>query len=204
MALYTTQYFSAKGMYFSLDLAQPSKTILLHRYARWKDGFHYNIFLSPGFLDAQILLGLAKELEDQGLSIYIDWIEDQLLDRSQVTTTTAEVIRNRMRGCDSLIYVWSENVGNSKWIQWQLGYFEAYNGHVAILPIVSSNKEEEEFNGVEFVGLYPYIDRDGVTNDTTRTLRVGLTRFKRTNLKDWYSSTKIGTKPGPSRWIKPR
>jgi hypothetical protein len=34
---------------------------------------------------------------------------------------------------------------------------------VAIVPIVEDHKKDEEFKGVEYLGLYPYLDKTGAT-----------------------------------------
>src|SRR5690606_16990952 len=76
--------------------------------------------------------------------------------RRNVTAASAEVIRARMRQCKSLVYVHTVNSGGSKWMPWELGYFDGFNGAVAILPVTRSR--EESFEGQEYLGIYPYMD----------------------------------------------
>jgi hypothetical protein len=40
---------------------------------------------------------------------------------------------------------------------WELGYFDGGNGNVAILPVVAV-AGEDTFTGLEYLGLYPYVD----------------------------------------------
>jgi len=117
----------------------------------------FDVFLSHSFLDAQIVLGVKELLEAEGLRVYVDWIEDAQMDRSQVTAKTADILRTRMQHSSSLIYATSATSSQSKWMPWELGYFDGYRpGFVAILPLVQS--ATADFKGQEYLGLYPYIE----------------------------------------------
>lgn len=50
----------------------------------------------------------------------------------------------------------TENYQKSKWMPWELGYFDGSKGKVAILPMVDSIAHS--FDGTEYLGLYPYIN----------------------------------------------
>ena len=113
------------------------------------------MFLSHSTSDAEIILGVKGVLEDYGKSVYVDWLEDPQLDRANVTSRTAEVIRRRMRQCKSLVYVHSVNSGTSKWMPWELGYFDGFRRTVAIFPVTATGGN---YRGQEYLGIYPYID----------------------------------------------
>lgn len=121
----------------------------------------YDIFLSHSSNDAREVGGMKLELEDMGYSVYVDWIEDPQLDRSNVTKKNAETLRKRMKQCKSLLYAFSENAQSSTWMPWELGYFDGIKGTVAVLPVVEGDKSS--FQGNEYVELYPYIDKAGNT-----------------------------------------
>lgn len=87
-------------------------------------------------------------------------IEDEHLDRGQVTAETASLLRNRMSQCSSLIYLTSQSALDSLWMPWELGYMDARTGKVSVAPIMDD--DEEDFEGREYLGLYPYLD---LTND---------------------------------------
>ena len=55
-------------------------------------GFY--IFLSHSFLDKDEVEGLYIELTNQGYSVYVDWIIDPHLDRTNVTKASAKLIQN--------------------------------------------------------------------------------------------------------------
>jgi hypothetical protein len=127
------------------------------RDARSTSRTSFDTFLSHAKLDAELVLGVKAILEARGQSVYVDWIDDPHLDRSRVTPATADSLRQRMRQCSALIYVYTRNATSSRWMPWELGYFDAHNGNVAVLPIVDTSSGDGT-KGEEFVGLYPYID----------------------------------------------
>lgn len=119
----------------------------------------YDVFLSHSFDDARIVKLVKEMLEECGHKVYVDWIEDDHLDRGKVSTETAAVLRSRMNRCESLIYLTSQSAERSLWMPWELGYMDAKTGKVAVAPIMD---DDESFEGREYLGLYPYFD---LTND---------------------------------------
>lgn len=126
----------------------------------------FDVFLSHSYLDAEVVLGVKRLLEATGLSVYVDWIDDHELDRSAVTPATAARLRLRLRNSKSLIFVTSATSSNSKWMPWELGFFDGFRpGHVAILPIVRT--AGTGFVGQEYLGLYPLVEDIRFTNSGT-------------------------------------
>jgi len=119
----------------------------------------YDIFLSHSYSDARIVKQIRNMLIEKGYSVYVDWIEDEQLDRGKVSEHTATVLRNRMNNCSSLIYLTSDSAEKSVWMPWELGYMDALTGRVSVAPIIED--EDEEFDGREYLGLYPYLDLTG-------------------------------------------
>ncbi|HEK21207.1 MAG TPA: toll/interleukin-1 receptor domain-containing protein [Bacteroidetes bacterium] len=130
----------------------------------------YDIFLSHSSSDAELVAGLKLVIEDLGYTVYIDWIEDPKLNRSQVTKATALTLKARMKQCKSLIYAFSENASNSKWMPWELGYFDGIKGTAAVLPISKSTKND--FTGSEYLGIYYYIQIDTISGTDKTALWV--------------------------------
>jgi len=132
---------------------------------------HFSIFLSHSIKDAEIVRGAHILLTRLGYSVYVDWIVDRDLDREEVSPETAIQLRGRMRQCDSLLYMSTQNSISSKWMPWELGFFDGYsNGRVAILPITRSQRDE--FEGQEYLGVYPYVDVAEIRNTQRRALWV--------------------------------
>lgn len=145
----------------------------------------YDIFLSHSSSDATLVAGLKLEIEDLGYSVYVDWIEDPKLSRKDVTRETALVLQARMKQCSSLIYAFSENASNSKWMPWELGYFDGIKGAVAVLPISIDSKSS--FKGSEYLGIYYYIQFDRISGTNAPALWVYETSTKYTLFKNWLN-----------------
>ena len=117
----------------------------------------FDIFLSHSYMDKKGALGIRNILEnDFNYSVYIDWIEDSDLDRSNVSSVTAKRIRERMIKCKCLFYATSTNASTSKWMPWETGLMDGLKNRVAICPFID-NAETDNFFGQEYLGIYPYV-----------------------------------------------
>lgn len=122
---------------------------------RWQ----FDVFLSHSIRDVELVLGVANILEKMGQRVYIDWVVDKQLSRDSVTKETAETLRDRMKQSSKLLYLATDNASSSKWMPWELGYFDGLkSGKVAILPLVDYSFSS--FKGQEYLGLYPALDKD--------------------------------------------
>ena len=130
----------------------------------------YDIFLSHSFLDKEQIASLKVYLVDLGFSVYVDWIDDRQLVRNRVTKETAERIKQRMKKCKSMIYAFSKNSNLSKWMPWELGYFDGIKGKIAILPISSYLNNIDTFKGSEYLELYPYVTINKIQGSEKDTL----------------------------------
>lgn len=117
----------------------------------------YDVFLSHSIRDEVMVLGLKRELESVNLTVYVDWVEDPNLDREMVTPITAAKLRERMRSCRSMVYATSRNASMSRWMPWELGYFDGNKGplKVAICPIETG---DGTFQGEEYLGVYKSLE----------------------------------------------
>lgn len=145
----------------------------------------YDIFLSHSSGDATLVAGLKLELEDLGFSVYVDWIEDPKLSRANVTKETALVLQGRMKQCKALLYAFSENAASSKWMPWELGYFDGIKGTVAVLPISKTSKNS--FKGSEYLGIYYYIEIATTQNTNQSALWVCETATKYISYEKWLN-----------------
>lgn len=149
----------------------------------------YDIFLSHSTNDAELVAGLKLQLEDLGHVVYVDWIEDAQLDRTNVNKATAELLQKRMKSCKSLIYAFSENARESRWMPWELGYFDGIKGKVAVLPISKTSKSD--FKGTEFVGMYYYIQIDTISG----TDKLALWVYENSTKYIMYTAWLFGREP---------
>ena len=121
----------------------------------------FDVFLSHSLSDKEIVIGTRRILERSGRSVYVDWIVDPHLDRAKVTGATAEKLRSRMRQCTSLLYLYSRHSQSSRWMPWELGYFDGRNGNVAVLPVVP-DQGTLDFAKEEYLQIYPKVDFIGI------------------------------------------
>jgi hypothetical protein len=135
---------------------------------RDKDHRTYDIFLSYGALDWAIVFGLYSILKDNRLSVYVDRIEDPLLDARHATPAIAEIIRKRMTKCSSMLFATGEHLSPSRLLPWEVGFFDGLKGKVAIVPVT----QEKKFMAHEFLGLYPILESDSwlCSPDGSKTL----------------------------------
>lgn len=123
----------------------------------------FDIFLSHSSKDAVLILGVKKLLENQGYTVYVDWLVDTQLSRENVNKGTADILRSRMKQSKSLIYVATKNATNSKWMPWELGFFDGFKSEaIAILPLTEN--ENDTYDGQEYLSLYPLVTKDKYSN----------------------------------------
>lgn len=145
----------------------------------------FDIFLSHSYQDKEIIPALKIELEDMGYSVYVDWISDGCISRNKmIDKETASMLQKRMKQSKCLLYATSSNSKNSRWMPWELGYFDGIkNKKVAILPISKNdNNFDDNFKGEEYLGLYKYID------NTSGILYVQESSSKYENFNDWINN----------------
>jgi hypothetical protein len=116
----------------------------------------YDIFLSHAAADATAVDALAAEMETLELKVYVDRLDDTLPDRSKVTRETAERLRTRMRACRMLVLAVTQHSVNSRWIPWELGFFDSAAGEIFVLPLAEAVREAG--SGIEFLDLYTWLE----------------------------------------------
>jgi TIR domain-containing protein len=120
----------------------------------------FDIFLSHCYLDKEYVLGLKNLLEKMKYTVYVDWDADFSLSRTNVTRSTADLLKHRMRHCRCLFYAVSGHSSESKWMPWELGFCDGLHGKVAIVPVGDAPSISEEYAGLEYLSLYPYVVKD--------------------------------------------
>jgi len=156
MAFYTVSQALEAARRAGGSTTYSADTTLRKESKTWRTSF--DVFLSHAYLDAREILGVKALLEAMSLTVYVDWIDDHELDRGKVTPATAEKLRQRMRQSKSLVFATSRASVDSKWMPWELGYFDGFRpGHIAIFPLVTA--AGDSFVGQEYIGLYPRIEQ---------------------------------------------
>lgn len=152
MGLYTSSYL--KSVARNTPFVESSRL-----YSDTRSSTSFDIFLSHSFLDKAAVEGLYFELSRMGFSVYVDWIVDPHLDRSNVTKATAEQVRQRLGSSRSLLLAISVNASVSKWMPWELGYADGRISNCAIVPVSDDPNPPSSYQGFEYLSLYPYVSR---------------------------------------------
>ncbi len=154
MSLYTEDEFRRRVGSVTASAAEGSL-----RTASKSAAGEFDIFLSHSVRDARVILGILDWLISQNLRVYVDWIDDPEMDRSAVSRATAARLREQMLHSRSLLYATSRSAKTSRWMPWELGYFDGLKGseQVAVMRLDSSSSNE--FIGEEYLGLYKQIER---------------------------------------------
>ncbi|MGF6575175.1 hypothetical protein ABH945_007304 [Paraburkholderia sp. GAS333] len=144
----------------------------------------FDVFLSHSSNEPEeILLGVKGLLEDRGLKVYVDKYADPQLSPEDVTRETAEVLRGRMRRSNTLLYVYSRHSRKSRWMPWELGFFDGLKGTVGVLPV--TQKQETTFKGEEYLNLYPYVDLAPMKGETKDSLWINKSANEYARLDRW-------------------
>lgn len=132
------------------------KLLVQETYNQTIEAEKWDIFLSHSKKDEELLIGAAEFLRSKGFTVYVDWVYDIQLNRSDVNIDTALKLQERMQNCKMMIYLHTVNSGNSKWCPWELGYFDGcHNGNVFRMPLTD---DEGNVGNQEYLALYPYVD----------------------------------------------
>lgn len=149
----------------------------------------FDVFLSHSFRDKELILGLRDLLERKGLAVYVDWIDDPQLDRASVSPAAAALIQRRMKQSTTLLYATSKNAADSKWMPWELGYFDGLKGKVGVVPITPQASRSAAVPRQEYLGLYPYVGPCSTYADASELCLYDDSGAK-TPLKQWTGSTR--------------
>lgn len=134
------------------------KRVFNENHALYTKYSRFDIFLSHSYLDRDEVLSLVHLFNTCNYAVYVDWLYDGQLDRTCVSMETAALLRIRMDQSRGLAFLVTSNSTNSKWCPWELGYFDGKSNksRCCILPVLSHSLFDN-YQGQEFLGLYPYL-----------------------------------------------
>ncbi len=155
MAYLTERQVRGRAEQLTQRLQKDARRVLNEATASSSEKF--DVFLSHASAEPEeIILGVKLLLEDRDLKVYVDKYSDPQLSPGRVTPETAEILRDRMRSSGSLLYIHSQHSKTSRWMPWELGFFDGFKGDVGVIPV--TRNQEEDFKGEEYLNLYPYVD----------------------------------------------
>lgn len=148
----------------------------------------YDVFLSQAIKDKEVVLGVyATLVEDLGLRVFCDWMEHPDNDHVITTANDAAYLRGKLAASSALVFIDSEHASTSTWMSWEIGWFDAANGRICVLPVIEDAKSS--YRGREFLGLYPL-----ATFDAQHSFMVGVPLSK--VAKRYPSGTPLGIATG--------
>ena len=115
----------------------------------------FDIFLSHSSEDRQWVAAAKADLAALGYSVFLDSDALPNVRPDQVTASTAQALRDAMKSCTALLYLLSEKSTASRWMPWELGFFDAHNGRVFIYPVDSQAAAHAK--GREYLKIYPIV-----------------------------------------------
>ncbi len=117
-----------------------------------------SVFLSHKHDELKELDGAISFLKKQGVSVYVDWLDDEM--PKSTSGVTAQRIKTKIKENSKFILLATEGAINSKWCNWELGYGDycKYLNNIAILPV---RDDYSDFSGSEYLQIYPRIEHVG-------------------------------------------
>lgn len=152
------------------------------------------IFLSHKHDEVSTLQDVIAFLKAEGVDVYVDWMDEDM--PAYTNGETAVKLKQRIKIANKFILVATPGAINSKWCNWELGLGDAakYIENIALLPI---NKSNQNFNGAEYLSIYPYIDYENGFNSYKNGESIKRGYYVRFPFKDGsYTIIPLG------RWLK--
>lgn len=118
---------------FPAKIESPSE-LLSHIYnSQLEQNKKYDFFLSHSSTNKDLLLGVKTMLNSLDFNVYIDWINDkESLKRNLTNADTAQVIIERIKACNALMFVYTQDSLKSLWTPWEIGYFHSLKGKICV------------------------------------------------------------------------
>lgn len=91
------------------------------------------MFLSHSLNDSQQLLSLKRQLNSNGLVVYIDWVNDKvMMDRRNQNDDTWTVLKLRMDESEKMLFVMTDNSLRSEWTAREIDYYKSLNKEIVV------------------------------------------------------------------------
>ncbi|MBO6254622.1 MAG: toll/interleukin-1 receptor domain-containing protein, partial [Bacteroidaceae bacterium] len=132
-----------------IDIAANPTRLVEHIY-KYQGSIHnrYDVFLSHSSYDTQQLLSLKQKLNAEGLVVYIDWVNDNvMMNRRNQNEDTWNVLKLRMDESDKMLFVMTDNSLRSTWTPKEIDYFKSLNKEILVYQ--PEDITEEPFDSLE-------------------------------------------------------
>lgn len=112
-------------------------------------------FLCHSHRDRTLVEGLIQLFKEEGLHLYVDWMDNEMPETTN--GDTARQIKNRIRESDMFLFLATPNSLASRWCPWEIGFADGVKQHEKIMVIPTT--ENGKFYGNEYVDIYRRIER---------------------------------------------
>lgn len=115
-----------------------------------------SVFLSHSHKDQDIVEQAKIIFEKLGISIYVDWADDEI--PVKTNGLTASKIKRKIIQNDKFIFLGTNEAIKSKWCNWEIGIGDSFKyskDKIAIFGIADNNSHWE---GNEYLQIYPRIE----------------------------------------------
>ena len=105
----------------------------------------YDYFISHSSKDKDQVRECIKNLNNKGKTCYCDWsMDDDFLKRIYTNEYTKEVLKVRMEQSKHLIFLRTDNSIESKWVEFELEYFENQKKKIFVINNIDDNFRKYE------------------------------------------------------------
>jgi hypothetical protein len=118
-------------------------------------------FLCHSHKDRDLALGLQQWLKEQGMELYIDWLDPYMPDTPDAVT--ADRIRTAIKVADVFLFLATNDSMASRWCPWELGFADGVKRNEQI-AVISTSDASGNYYGNEYLQLYRRIDQATVHN----------------------------------------
>lgn len=144
-------------------------------------GVKRTAFLCHSHKDETLVKGLIVILREQGIELYVDWLDHSMPPKPN--KVTASNIQKKIKDSDIFLFLATENSKASRWCPWEIGYADASQKNIYIIPTSFGN----EIYGNEYLEFYPYID-EGIRNSDKKH---GYAIFESSTEGKWLSQSSL-------------
>ena len=150
--------YESRDALFSAEVLRESRTIREH----------YDFFISHSSADFRIVQGLYNELKSMGFSSFLDRVDAKGVDIQKM----ANYLKRAMDKSDYVLYAHTHNSIDSKWVPWELGYFDSNKGKdkIFVMPIINDNGKAK-YIGQEYLSQYEEIEVENLDSIEPRKQR---------------------------------
>ena len=113
-------------------------------------------FLCHSHKDRDLALGLQQWLKEQGMELYIDWLDPYMPEAPD--GTTADRIRTVIKGADVFLFLATNDSMASRWCPWELGFADGVKRNEQI-ALIATRDASGNYYGNEYLQLYRRIDQ---------------------------------------------